>query len=998
MTLFELISTLKSIALTVPNVRSATDGSIYDVLNTNPNIQYDVVHITQTSHIETEDYDMYGLTIFFDTRLDDDLESNRLLYQSQGKEVLGNIIRTFCENFNVDFPQITYIPYTQRFVNLDCGVYCNVRFEIPKELICPDDYLAEVVPGVGIKLQDIGMTITQNGLRVVTADAEYDGIGEIRIDVQVPQTTSVLEDKEYDVTENGEYTIYPDQDYDGMTSVSLSVEVPDRYEDGYDDGKQDGINEQKGKLSSTSFTQNSAYTNADGWSAVTVNVPQTGSTIHNQDKTFYLSSVELNPQLIPIGGGRYMITGSTTVTYDPGYTGLGVATIIPEITADAAIELGEQNQKAKLSSTSFTQNSAYTSENGWSSVTVDVDDRYYEGYDDGEEAQKNKLIMTSVTENGVYTREDGFYAIEVNVPVTAYTDADLIANLQADYFVIPSGTTELRPYAFYQQCFSSITIPDTVTGIGEYSFAYNTCLEDVTIPSSITSIGNGAFMEDSGITGMTFESLVPPTLVGPQTSLGDPAYTYPIYVPCASVDAYKSAFTAYASRIQCIDTSLATGLTLNVASGITGTGIATVTIEPSTAITDIHFTTSDNTIATIDDNGVITVVEDGQVTICAYDSRSGLQDCKIVDVAKTAPLYIEFVYSSSTPNQTVVLYDPTVGETTSDELKVEWLESITMEVDGTIVSASSAYTFETPGRHIVRYITPKTYIPCKTFSKRFSNSGFSDELIEVHLPNGIEAVDWGAFDSTESLTALTLPSTLKYFGPYPFTDIGISDLVLPASLTNSGFPYITEQYFSQHWFMECQSLTSVTIGSGLTYLPTGAFSGCTALPSITLPSNITSIKTDVFRNCTSLSSITINGGITSIGGSSFRGCTSLSAITFSNTVTEIGDKCFVEVTGLTSLVIPDSVTTIGERAFNGTSLTSLTIGSGVTSIGSQCFYKISNRCSVTITATVPPTIGYGAFGDNTVTAPIYVPAASVNAYKSAQSWSNYASRITAINS
>lgn len=996
MTLFQIVSTLKAIGANQPNIRTTSDGSIYDKLNTNPSVQYDVFHITQTTHREDEEYDYYGFNLFYVSRLEDSLEDNRLQIQSIGKEVLSNIIRTLCKNWQIDFPQITYMPFTQKFTDLCAGVYCNIQLEVPKEIVCADDYTAETVPGTGIKLQDMTATITQNGLRVFTPDAEYDGIGEIRIDVQVPQTTAVLEDKEYDVTENGEYTIYPDPDYDGMTSVALSVEVPDRYQDGYDAGYNEGEEDQKAKLSTTSFTVNSSYTLADGWSAITVNVPQTGSTIHNQDKTFYLSSVQLNSELVPVGGGHYLFTGSTTVTYDSGYTGLGTATIIPEISAGEAIELGENNQKAKLSSTSFTQNSAYTSENGWSSVTVDVDDRYYEGYDDGEEAQKNKLIMTSVTENGVYTREDGFYAIEVNVPVTAYTDADLIANLQADYFVIPSGTTELRPYAFYQQCFSSITIPDTVTGIGEYSFAYNTCLEDVTIPSSVTSIGNGAFLEDSGITGMTFESLVPPTLVGPQTSLGDPAYTYPIYVPCASVDAYKSAFTAYASRIQCIDTSLATGLTLNVASGITGTGIATVTIEPSTAITDIHFTTSDNTIAKIDDNGVITVVEDGQVTICTYDSRSGLQDCKIVDVAKTAPLYIEFVYSSSTPNQTVVLYDPTVGETTSDELKVEWLESITMEVDGTIVSASSAYTFETPGRHIVRYITPKTYIPCKTFSKRFSNSGFSDELIEVHLPNGIEAVDWGAFDSTESLTALTLPSTLKYFGSYPFTDIGISDLVLPASLTNSGFPYITEQYFSQHWFMECQSLTSVTIGSGLTYLPTGAFSGCTALSSITLPSNITSIKTDVFRKCTSLSSITINGGITSIGGSSFRGCTSLSAITFPNTVTEIGNDCFHGCTGLTNMEIPDSVKIIGDHAFQGTSITNLTIGSGITNIGYQCVYHIRSLSSITITATVPPTLGSYAFGDRIDTAPIYVPADSVDTYKTA--WPNYAGRITAINS
>ena len=589
MTLFEVISILKGIALNQPNIQSATDGSVYDVMNTNPSVKYDVVHFQQTNHQTDEETDYYGFNIFYISRLEDSLEDNRLQIQSIGKELLDNILRTFCENWGIDFPTITYYPFTQRFNDLCAGCYCNVRIEIPKDIICADDYIAETVPSdKGLKLQDIGITITENGLRVITPDAEYDGIGEIRIETNVPQTIAVLEDKEAEYTSNGSFMLYPSPGFDGMSSVSVDVDVPDRYDEGYDDGKEDGKQEQKSKMTATAFTENGEYTRADGYSAVTVNV------------------------------------AATSDRYDEGY-------------AD-----GENAQRAKLTVTSFTENSTYTRADGWSEVTVDVPTQYQDGYDDGfadgEEAQKNKLSAITITENGLYERPDGYSAITVDVPATtALTDQDLIANLQGDYYVIPDGTDHLRQWAFYNTCFSSITIPNSVRIINAYAFANNTCLTSMTIPSSVTAIGSYVFSGDSALEEMTFEGTTPPTLGNTGNSLGDTAYTFPIYVPCQSIDAYKTAFgTYYSPRISCRSEELITAITLNVANSITDSGTATTTYSPATAYTDIYYTSSDPTKATINaSTGVITVVAPGTVTICTIDRLSGLQDCKSVSVAKT---------------------------------------------------------------------------------------------------------------------------------------------------------------------------------------------------------------------------------------------------------------------------------------------------------------------------------------------------------------------------
>ena len=161
-------------------------------------------------------------------------------------------------------------------------------------------------------------------------------------------------------------------------------------------------------------------------------------------------------------------------------------------------------------------------------------------------------------------------------------------------------------------------------------------------------------------------------------------------------------------------------------------------------------------------------------------------------------------------------------------------------------------------------------------------------------------------------------------------------------------------------------------------------------------SNLTSIDAQAFRNCTSLTSVTIPNGVTSLGERAFYNCRSLTSVTIPNSVTSISNEAFLQCTGLTSVTIPDSVTSISGYVFEYChGLTSVTIGSGVTSIGGYVFDRCSSLTSVTINATIPPTLGSYAF-NFTNDCPIYVPAASVNAYKAASGWSTYASRIQAI--
>lgn len=65
---------------------------------------------------------------------------------------------------------------------------------------------------------------------------------------------------------------------------------------------------------------------------------------------------------------------------------------------------------------------------------------------------------------------------------------------------------------------TSITIPDGVTSIGDWTFGFCSALTSVTIPDSVISIGECAFYECENLTSITFPDNV--------TSLGDLAFFY----------------------------------------------------------------------------------------------------------------------------------------------------------------------------------------------------------------------------------------------------------------------------------------------------------------------------------------------------------------------------------------------------------------------------------------------------------------------------------------
>ena len=118
---------------------------------------------------------------------------------------------------------------------------------------------------------------------------------------------------------------------------------------------------------------------------------------------------------------------------------------------------------------------------------------------------------------------------------------------------------------------------------------------------------------------------------------------------------------------------------------------------------------------------------------------------------------------------------------------------------------------------------------------------------------------------------------------------------------------------------------------------------------------------------------------------------SIKNVVIENGVTSIGMMAFFGSTGLTSVTIPNSVKSVGYGAFQGCAkLTSITIPGGVTSIGTYAFKGCGNLTSVTTLNPKPPAFEGDAFDEvDMAKACLYVPSASIAAYRSANGWKTF---------
>ena len=256
-------------------------------------------------------------------------------------------------------------------------------------------------------------------------------------------------------------------------------------------------------------------------------------------------------------------------------------------------------------------------------------------------------------------------------------------------------------------------------------------------------------------------------------------------------------------------------------------------------------------------------------------------------------------------------------------------------------------------------------------------------LESIHLPEGITAIKNDTFRNCSKLSAINLPEGLTTIGRLAFEGCSsLEEIVLPSSISvmweekTSG----TDQYRYGAFYnsglkrIECNLSTLSLLYKGLTswkYKESTKIETIQQIEEFVIhKSTITyQLPNNAFSGYSGLKSVSLPSGMTSIGNNAFAGCCNLTEFPMQATLNSIGDYAFKECSGLTTLTIPANVTNLGSNTFQSTSLSSLIF-----------------------LPTTPPAGGSAMF--NSASVPnIYVPAASVDAYKSA--FSSYANKIQA---
>lgn len=203
-------------------------------------------------------------------------------------------------------------------------------------------------------------------------------------------------------------------------------------------------------------------------------------------------------------------------------------------------------------------------------------------------------------------------------------------------------------------------------------------------------------------------------------------------------------------------------------------------------------------------------------------------------------------------------------------------------------------------------------------------------------------------------------------------------------------------------FENCVHLKNVILNPLMTEIAGKAFDNCTALEEIDL-SHIKDIYDFAFHKATALKSIVNLNNAEIIGKNAFAMCKNLNIdLSLPSLRGTLDDGAFYS-SGVVRILTLGQVENIGRTTTqygNGSfrnciSLIQATLPSTVKSICYGAFWDCSALQWVKILAITPPSIQVRAF-ENTNNCPIYIPAASVDAYKLAPDWSNYASRIQPI--
>ena len=589
----------------------------------------------------------------------------------------------------------------------------------------------------------------------------------------------------------------------------------------------------------------------------------------------------------------------------------------------------------------------------------------FEFSDDGTNASLVKYTgsASSVTIPSTISKRviDGetYYVVGSDLTVTSIASASSVAN---GAFCSAKGTLQ------------SITLPNTLTIIGDYAFYYCTGLNGtLTIPASVTEIGKMVFAGCNGISRLTFESGSKLQTIGGFAFSTCRGLTGILTIPASVTMIDDSAF-GYCVGLTGL--SFASGSKLEImgdnvfqnCSGLTGavTIPASVTEMGWAVFSDcvklqrVNFESGSKLVA-IGNNafngctGLTQVVIPSMVKNIGPNAFAGCSSLAMVFIDSStiaSGLTSASVYGGLIANADIVYIK--TGLTPASWLSANYSKLSTsdqtgydMYIKGELIT-DFQFTDNGATASLVKYTGSASSVTIpSTISKHVVGSTayyiVGSDLAVTSIASASSAAN-GAFYNKTAVKGVTLPSGMTTIGNYAFYGAGLESISFPSTVSSIG----------DGAFYGCGLTGTLTLPTSLTYLGQQAFYNCSGLTgTLTIPAGITQLRLTSFYNCTGLTKLQFASGskLASIGYQAFLQCSGLAEIDFTNatSLTEIGHYAFQNCTSLTNVTLPSSVLQIRQSAFAGCSnLSEVRIGNNVTLIETDAFTGCTSLATVYI--------------------------------------------------
>ena len=122
-------------------------------------------------------------------------------------------------------------------------------------------------------------------------------------------------------------------------------------------------------------------------------------------------------------------------------------------------------------------------------------------------------------------------------------------------------------------------------------------------------------------------------------------------------------------------------------------------------------------------------------------------------------------------------------------------------------------------------------------------------VVEVDL-TGVKTIG-GAFDGVSTLEKVTLSAGLTKNGGAAFSSTGITEIVIPGTVTDMG----------NGAFSKCVSMKKAALEDGIVTIPYLTFQNNTVLAEVTLPTSLQSVGQYAFDGCSALNTVNYAGTI-----------------------------------------------------------------------------------------------------------------------------------------